>query len=370
MKKLKLLVASLLFGVSAIQAQELSYGYYNYILNQFNLNPALAGINRNVSALLNTKTYQTGFNGAPRNTMFGMHAALNSNQGLGMRILSDKRGGFEVSKYDAVYSYEIKVNEQSDLRFGISAGAIRRMLNANSLPNFELLDQTDPNIASGFFDETNFIAGVGLIYEYENLQLGFSSPHLVDGSSEISEYMVGSIAYEYNIENSKFSLIPTLIYQNIPHLDNQYDFLLKAEYYEKVWVQGGYKLSQNLNFGVGFDFGAFGVGYSYEMNNTPLNNISRNSNEILITIGFNSKNVKEKEKTLNKLDEYSNTLELMLSDNQNRFKRVDIMTEIQKIRLELQKLEKQNNKKKAKAINKRLLVIESQIQELEKRYAK
>src|SRR5690606_24556547 len=105
-----------------LSSQDLSNGYYNYLLNPYNINPAFAGNERNVSAILNTKTYMAGFSGAPRNTMFGIHSALNNQQGIGARILYDKRGAYELSKYDATYSHQIQLDEKSDLRFGISAG--------------------------------------------------------------------------------------------------------------------------------------------------------------------------------------------------------------------------------------------------------
>lgn len=363
-------VCTALMSSVTIQAQELANGYYNYIMNRFNFNPAFAGNNGNISAMLNTKTYQSGFNGAPRNTMFGIHAPITTSQGVGLRVLSDRRGAFELEKYDAVYSYQIKIDEKSDLRFGISAGAVRRMLNANSIANPEFLDQTDPTLAGGYFDETNFIAGVGLVYDYENLQVGFSAPHLVDGSSEISDFLVGTIGYKYELNNSKFAFTPTFIYQNMPVIENQFDFLIRAEFDNKIWVQGGYQSTDNLNFGIGFDLGPFGVGYSYEMNNSELNNIARNSNEIIVTIGFASQKMKERDATIQTLDNYVSTLNKMIADQKNTYNKVDVMTEIQKIKLQLQGLEKQNNKKKAKEVEKRLIAIESQIIELEKKYAK
>ena len=120
MKNIKLLTLGLaLMSVASIHAQELSYGYYNYVMNRFNMNPAFAGNNGNISAILNTKTYAAGFSDAPRNTMFGIHAPIKSAQGIGSRIVSDERGAYEVTKYDVAYSYQIQFDQNSDLRFGI-----------------------------------------------------------------------------------------------------------------------------------------------------------------------------------------------------------------------------------------------------------
>jgi len=287
MKVLRFIAVGLLLGASTVTiSQELSNGYYNYTLNRFNLNPAFAGNRGNISALLNTKSYQGTSNGAPKNTFFGVQGAINEEQGVGLRILSDKRGAYEVGKYDLAYSHQIKIDEQSDLRFGVSAGLTRRMLNSGSINNVELLNQADPTLASGYFDESNFIAGIGLVYDYENLQFGLSSPHLIESGEGISEFWVGTISYIYKIEETPFSISPLLIYQNLPEIDNQYDFLLKTEYKEKAWVQLGYQSNNNLNFGLGFDIGPLGIGYSYEMTNSDLSNISSGSNEIIIVVSL------------------------------------------------------------------------------------
>jgi len=371
MKNIKLLTLGLaLMCVASIEAQELSYGYYNYIMNRFNMNPAFAGNSGNISAILNTKTYAAGFSEAPRNTMFGIHAPINNVQGIGARLISDRRGYYEITKYDATYSYQINFNESSDLRFGVSAGAVRRMLNSTSIQNAEFLDQADPTLASGFYDETNFIAGVGLVYDYSNFQLGLSAPSLVVGGEPLSEHIVGTASYKYNFENSDFSVTPLVIYQNLPVIDNRYDILLRGEYKGKIWTQVGYQSTDNLNFGIGFDLGPFGIGYSYEMNNSEFSDISANSNEIVIRISFLPAKQAERNATVEMLDDYVKTLSKMLADQNNEYSKAQVIGEIEKIRIELSNLQKQNDKKTAKAVEKRLTVLEGQIVELEKKYNK
>ena len=196
-----------IFTCLQLQAQEMANGYYNYILNPFNLNPAFAGNNGNISAILNTKSYLSGFEDAPRNTMFGIHAPLNDIQGIGARVISDQRGAFQLTKYDAAYSYQIQIDEASDLRFGVSAGALRRMLNPSLINNIELLDQSDQTLAGGYYDETSFTAGVGMVYDYENFQFGFSVPHLVIGNEQLSEYMLLSFGYRYQIQETDFEIL-------------------------------------------------------------------------------------------------------------------------------------------------------------------
>lgn len=364
-----LLIAALAI-TSFSYGQELSHNYYNYILNRFNLNPAIAGNNGNISAMLNTKTYLSGFSGAARNTMFGLHAPISLNQGAGLRVVSDRRGGFEVDKYDAAYSYQIKLDERQDLRFGISAGAITRKLNTSGINNIDLLDQNDPTLAGGYLNETNFIAGVGLVYDFDNLQVGLSAPHLIQGSEPISDYIVGSASYKYQLENSPISITPTVIYQNIPIIENQFDVLLKGEYDEKVWAMAGYRSNNNLTFGLGFDLGPFGVGYAYEMSNSDLEMIGGGSHEIVIQVAFKSEKQKKKTALVQTLDDYVARFNAILNDNNNRYNREQVQSEIVQIRAELNKLDTSNNKVSAKIVEKRLITIEQQIIELEKKYAK
>lgn len=350
--------------------QELSHNYYNYIMNRFNLNPAIAGNNGNISAMLNTKTYLSGFNGAPRNTMFGLHAPISLNQGAGLRVVSDRRGGFEVDKYDAAYSYQIQLDDRQDLRFGISAGAITRKLNTSGIDNIDLLNQNDPTLAGGYLNETNFIAGVGLVYDFDNLQVGLSAPHLIQGSEPISEFIVGSASYRYDFENSPISVTPTFIYQNIPTIENQFDVLLKGEYDEKVWAMAGYRSNNNLTFGLGFDLGPFGLGYAYEMSNSDLEMIGGGSHEIVIQVAFKSASQKRKTALVRTLDDYVARFDAMINDKDNKYNRAQVQTEIQSIRTELNKLEESNDKTTAKIVEKRLVTIEQQIIALEKKYAK
>ena len=371
MKNIKLLTLGLaLMSVASIHAQERSYGYYNYVMNRFNMNPAFAGNNGNISAILNTKTYAAGFSDAPRNTMFGIHAPINSAQGIGARIVSDERGAYEVTKYDVAYSYQIQFDQNSDLRFGISAGAVRRMLNSASIQNSEFLDQADPTLASGFYDETKFIAGVGLVYDYSTFQFGLSAPSLVIGGEALSEHIVGTASYKYNIENSDFSVTPLVIYQNLPVIDNRFDVLLKGEYKKKIWAQVGYQSTNNLNFGLGFDLGPFGIGYAYEMNNSEFSDISSNSNEIVVRISFLPLKQAEKNATISMLDEYAETFKKMLADQNNNYSKVQVVAEIQKMQIELGNLQEQNDQKTAKSVEKRLTLLENQIVELEKKYIK
>lgn len=366
----KILFIAALFASIYVQGQELSQGYYNYILNRFNLNPAFAGNNGNISAILNTKSLMTDFNGAPNNTMFGVHGAISQTQGIGARIFSDKRGAYEVNKYDAAYSYQIKLDKKSDLRFGISAGIINRQLNVGNLKSVEYLNQNDPVLAGDYYNETSFIAGAGLVYDYDNLQVGISAPNLIEGSKDISDFMVGTISYEYQLSSSKIDLTPIVIYQNLPEATNSYDALLKASFAKKVYALGGYKSNQNLLFGLGFDLGPFGIAYAYELPNSNLQNVSDGSHDIALSIGFLAPKQQERLEMITKLDSYISKFDKMLNDESDSYNKSQVYGEINNIRAQLLKLKGMNDKSTARVVENRLNTIETQISALELKYKK
>ena len=370
MKNTLIITVLFLLNIGYGRGQELANEYYNYILNKQNLNPAFIGHSGDITAILNAKTYMAGYSGAPRNIMFGLDVPITNQQGLGARLTTDKRGAYELSKYDISYSHELQIDESSTFRFGISGGAIRRMLNPNSIDNIEFLEQADPTLASGYYDETKFTSGVGLLYEHKKLQLGLSAPHLLVENEDISQFMVGMASYRIAIKDSDFSLEPSLIYQNRPVLENTLDVLVRVDYQEQFWTQLGYQSTNNLNFALGFNFGAFGVGYAYGRNNQELSRISSNSNEIMIRLNFASLKKKHENELIKTLDEYVARFDAMLDDENNNYSRSTVMAEIKNMRLELSKLESSNNKKTAKKVDKKLSVIEEQIKALEIKYGK
>ena len=70
------------------------------------------------------------------------------------------------------------------------------------------------------------------------------------------------------------------------------------------------------------------------------------------------------------LDKYAETFSKMLADQNNKYTKVEVVAEIQKIKIELENLKEENDSKTAKSVEKRLTLLENQIIELEKKYIK
>lgn len=284
MKKISIYFLLIAFP-SISMAQELSHAYYSYLLNTYNVNPAYTGYSENLEAVLYAKNHMSGIKEAPKNLMFGISSPINTNQNMGGRILSDSRGAFKMNKIDLTYSHLLKINEEHSLTFGVSAGFLNRNFNASSI-NKEYLDETDPTLMENYMNESIFVMGAGFLYQYKDLEVGISSPHLLEDLSEFSKYQFVNVAYKHQIEESDFQLQPMIFYQNIALIKNKMDIILRGIYAEKVWAQIGYQTPSAISFGLGFDLEHFSAGYVYEKFSSELSNISNGSNQIMIKLSF------------------------------------------------------------------------------------
>lgn len=347
--------------------QDLSADYYSYVMNMYNLNPAYTGKDKGISGILNARNQVMGFSDAPKNVMAGIRSGINSNQGIGGRLIADDRAAFSLVKADATYSYMAAITDNHHVTFGVSAGFLNKNFTINKVENYQQLDQTDPTLSAGYFNATRFIAGAGLLYNWKNLEVGFASPHIVQATEPFNQYFMGSVSYAKKI-NESFVVTPWLVYQNIPVIKNLAGFYCKGSWKEKVWVQAGYHTSNTINAATGFNFEKFGVGYSFQFANKALKNISSGSHQVAIF--FNLTTTKKKGTSTD------NTLDEIIQRLDNLIDKKDIDTqalesEIQKIKETLTSKEMMSNDPaKAEEVAKQLQIIEEKIKELEKRYIK
>jgi type IX secretion system PorP/SprF family membrane protein len=290
MKKLTLLF--LIVASISATAQDLSQGYYSYRMSLYNLNPAFAGDDSSLVANLITRSYLSGYDGNPRNNLLGVHGSLTPKIGIGAKLMSDSKGEFTVSRYDVMGSYKVQFSEDVNLRFGVSAGVIRRTLNSGNVGTLDITNQNDPVLAGGYLDETSFVLGAGVLIHAKNIKIGFSAPNLVETLEQpelnpsSTDFYVGTFSYRHDLQFKKLFITPSAIYQNIPTLENQIDLYLKIDRNQKFWVLAGYQTTNMMTFGGGVSLGPIEIGYIHGLPTGQLNGISSSLNEIMLQLKF------------------------------------------------------------------------------------
>ena len=281
-----IVLAVLVNGVG--HSQDLTTNYLSYVHNFYNLNPAYCAIGHTFAGILDVRQ-RTGLSAT--NTMLGINGMLNSNQGLGVRLVTDVRGPFQVMMVDATYAYKLSLDKHQAVYFGLSAGLVNKSLNTSKIKNYDQLDGDDPVLDVSNFRSTNFTAGAGLIYEYKSFEFAVSAPQLV-GVNQKSFNYINVIAANIFYLNAQYEITPMLIYFNTPVLKNLVSGQLKLEYNRRIWLQLGYQSNYMFNACVGFQHNDLGIAYNYTSSNKLMNVQTSGTHEVILTLrmGRKSKN--------------------------------------------------------------------------------
>ena len=155
--------------------------YSQYLLNPFIVNPAYAGLTKNITALVANRSQWTGIDGSPVTMNASLHMALvNNKMGLGLTVLKDKIGTNKITEAHAAYAYHIERKNNDRISFVLQAGAV------NYRNDFSILtiDPADPKFQNNI-SETTFSFGAGIIYTSDKLMAGISVPKMLSAKMKI-----------------------------------------------------------------------------------------------------------------------------------------------------------------------------------------
>jgi type IX secretion system PorP/SprF family membrane protein len=368
MKKQTLVLFILLLALTtSLLGQEFS-GFYSYVLNPANINPAYIGKTDKVQGVLVSRSQYADVIGSPKNIMAGISGPVFMNQAAGLRVINDIQGAFNLTRADFTYAQKFYMHDDSYIRFGLSMGLLNRTINVSDIQtNTDLFDEDDPTLNGDGYNFNRFVAGFGMLYEIDHLEIGFSAPHIVENANSINSFLVGMASYDYEI-NSDWAVKPTVIYQNIPNSKNKVDILAKGIWKQKISVILGYTNTSRLKGGLGVDLSGFGVSYLYGMTTGDLKSLSASTNELMITIAIQRKakrfSSSKMDEELDHLIEYTTDL-LEIGDKYGK----DFITEeIEKIYVQLDEVIEENTNKNNDKLAFKIQKVEHQIMALVKKY--
>lgn len=262
--------------------------FANYDYNTILINPAHAGFYPDADITLTNRGYLNPLDGSPRNIGLTFNTPLKSrNIGLGGGFVSDKIGVTTTSSLFVSYAYKIIFDRfynrakwwshnPSVLSFGITGGLLFQ--NENLL---ELGIQNDPNFENNINTTTPTI-GIGILYNRENIYLGFSAPNILRNTFN-ADYQINRdnpfYAYMgYRFFNNVFQelmLKPNILIKHVSGAPIQADLNLTINYKNKFEVGAGYRTSASINFLAGFylfDHWRILYNYNQTLRSTPINN--------------------------------------------------------------------------------------------------
>ncbi len=291
-----LIVIVLVIGFRGAYAQQEPL-FTQYMLNDFVLNPAIAGTEEDFVAKFNFRRQWVGIKDAPVTQTLGIHGLLpGSLIGLGGYLFNDAIGPTRRTGLRSAFAIHLP-SSNGTLSLGLMGGVFQYRIDGTKLTTEDPNDQVIlPTVESAWVPD----AGFGLYYFSDSYFAGISMPHLIENNVNFSDvdrvkvtkmkrhyYLYGGYRLEVNDD---FSIEPSLLVKAVQAAPFELDVNAKFFFKEMFWVGGSYRTNDAIAILAGFLLDdQWELGYSYDITTSPIKNHSKGSHEIMLGYRFESR---------------------------------------------------------------------------------
>ncbi len=308
-----------------VAAQQRPY-YTQYIMNNYIINPAVAGIENYWDVKASHRLQWVGLQDAPVTTYLTFHGPLRKSDyeresatsfhasgsnprgeaywqdyvapephhGVGFTILNDRTGPLNRFAAYGTYSYHMSLSPRTSLAMGVSAGITNMSLDASKL-NFGANTTVDPAVASsGVINRIKPDISAGLWLYSRDYFLGVAAQQIIPQQIAFSDntvyvtdgkllpHIFVSAGYRMQLSDD-ISFLPSALIRYINPLPLGFDLNGKFQYQDLLWAGASYRYQDGFAAMVGVNLNRnINIGYSYDMQTSNLNTVSRGTHEILI----------------------------------------------------------------------------------------
>lgn len=267
--------------------------YNLYFYNQQMINPAYAGLYKEVTMNLISRKQWVGIEGSPFTNFFSVASSVKRRAGVGLSLVDDRLGVSAIQEGQLAFSYKIIEKEGTVLSLGVQGGLINYHYDFSRL-NLEYLDDTD--LATDMTRLTRPNVGTGIFFRSERFFLGVSVPRMLnidvaDGLSTSTRYMrhyyLSGGMLITNPFQRLFHLKPSFLWRIAPEGKQALDLNLHALLAETIWVGATIRNFNAIGLNTQFQLlQRLRAGYSFELPTSSL--LSRNfgSHELSLIISF------------------------------------------------------------------------------------
>ena len=294
MRKLSLLLILSVFSLAGM-AQQL-YQTSQYMEHSSMLNPAAAGIaNKNMIGV-SYRSQWSSFPGNPKTYVVYADAVLKKmSSGLGGYLYRDETGPTSRTGVQLAYSYHIVSRDQKHVvGLGLEARGLQYAIDKGKLAS----SLGNDNVLAGASNKIVGDAGAGVYYTDYKLSVGASVSQLIGAKLKIANvpgaFLNGQLYRHYNfLANYKIQtgdniyIIPNALVRVIENSPSEYEFGVKINYQDNIWVGGMYRVHQMYSLQAGFRLAKkLAFTYSYDAYNTPISIYTEGSSANEIGLRF------------------------------------------------------------------------------------
>ena len=289
----------------------------NYFLDKYSLAPSYAGNHNPQSLQIGYRSDWTGFDGGPKTTRLSYNGLFSfmENAGYGGKIIFDKAGIFNQLYILASYSYNVPINDEHHIIFGLSMGGYKNRLNFSDYYNDPRYN-FDPVLINGDIDsKLKFMSDFSALWQWQGAEVGVSFTNITINNASYKD--AANLKYK-PLSNFQFfgsylwpvadnwEVEPLVIVRGGKYIRSQFELASQVVYMKRFHGSLMYRDPGIIGAGaaISLDMG-IQIGYNFNF----ATNIATNAyNNHEITLGlkifefFNQKN-----RTSNNNDEALNT---------------------------------------------------------------
>lgn len=314
MKTLKQLIIICIIYPASIQAQQLPR-YSQYVLNEFLVNPSIAGVDGRTSLnfvgrkewigfapntpetySLSTQTRILKSKSSIKSNAFGrvFKGGSKGRVGLGLNVFSDNNAAIKQTGIQLTYAYHLFI-QNTQLSFGLSGTLQQYKISKDEA---RLKDQSDalyallgrgtliPDASFGVsLMDPKFHIGLSVSQLFQS-KVKFSSSELIDSLSIKRHYFfLFSYRSEF-IRNKKWEYEPSFVIRTNEHFRTLSDFTIKFFYDRTYWFGLSARTSGEAIILMGLKYNNCYFGYSFDYGFSRMARFSKGSHELTLSAKF------------------------------------------------------------------------------------
>jgi type IX secretion system PorP/SprF family membrane protein len=282
MKKLLLIILIVTLTGVLLKAQQIPLSE-NYFMDKYSLAPSYAGNYNPRFLIMGYRSDWSGIDGGPKTLRISFNDDFLQNSGYGVKIVYDKAGIFSQLYIMGSYSYDLQINNNHHIMFGLSAGLYKNRLNLLDYyndPNYTI----DPSLINqDVKSKLKFMSDVSIAWSWKGAEAGFMFSNISFGDASYEEVALkynpvanfqAHASYQFNL-NENWDLTPLAIVRGGQYIKSQFELAAQVMYVKKVWgslvfrdpavwgvgvganIGKGLKVAYNFNFASKVELGVF-----------------------------------------------------------------------------------------------------------------
>lgn len=293
-KKLSVLLVGLLLSVLNVAAQQDSQ-YTQYMYNTAAINPAYTGSREVLSVVGLHRTQWIGMEGAPKTMTFAANGPVSDRIGLGATVINNEIGPSSETTVSADVSYNIRLNYDYKLYFGLKTSAFLLNVDYTKLNHY---NPNDPRFQYNINNAFSPNIGAGVYLQSERTYVGVSVPAFLERTeyNTNKEAAVERRMHYYLMAGHVFDLSydikfkPAILTDFVAGAPLNVNLSANFLFYEKLTLGAAYRWDAAVSALAGFQItkGLF-AGYAYDADTNRLGNYNSGSHEIFLRFELSKK---------------------------------------------------------------------------------